>query len=233
MIRFALRRSHNIQWQHLEVTREAHAALKGQAPTVLWFTGLSGAGKSTIANLVETQAAPAGTPHLPARRRQYPPRPEQGSGLHRRRPGREYPPHRRGRPADGGRRPDRPVRLHLAVPRRAADGARHAPRRRVLRDLRRHAARRSGAARRQGPLRQGARAATCPISPASTAPTRRPSRRRSGSIRPRWRPTRRPSTSSTSCSDDGRKCRLAGLTGLEAADSRSVRPPGLEPAEGA
>jgi bifunctional enzyme CysN/CysC len=53
MIRFALRRAHNIHWQHLEVTREAHAALKGQAPKVLWFTGLSGAGKSTIANLVE------------------------------------------------------------------------------------------------------------------------------------------------------------------------------------
>ena len=53
MIRFALRRAHNIHWQHLEVTREAHAAMKGQKPKVVWFTGLSGAGKSTIANLVE------------------------------------------------------------------------------------------------------------------------------------------------------------------------------------
>ena len=53
MIHFALRRSHNLHWQHLEVDREAHAALKGQKPKVLWFTGLSGAGKSTIANLVE------------------------------------------------------------------------------------------------------------------------------------------------------------------------------------
>jgi bifunctional enzyme CysN/CysC len=53
MIRFALRRAQNIHWQHLEVTREAHAALKGQQPKVIWFTGLSGAGKSTIANLVE------------------------------------------------------------------------------------------------------------------------------------------------------------------------------------
>ena len=53
MIRFALRRSHNIHWQHLEVDRDAHAAIKGQKPKVLWFTGLSGAGKSTIANLVE------------------------------------------------------------------------------------------------------------------------------------------------------------------------------------
>jgi bifunctional enzyme CysN/CysC len=53
MIQFALRRAQNIHWQHLDVTREAHAELKGQQPRVLWFTGLSGAGKSTIANLVE------------------------------------------------------------------------------------------------------------------------------------------------------------------------------------
>ncbi len=53
MIHFALRRAHNIHWQHLDVTREAHSELKGQKPRVLWFTGLSGAGKSTIANLVE------------------------------------------------------------------------------------------------------------------------------------------------------------------------------------
>jgi bifunctional enzyme CysN/CysC len=53
MLHFALRRSHNIHWQALDVSREAHARLKQQKPTVLWFTGLSGAGKSTIANLVE------------------------------------------------------------------------------------------------------------------------------------------------------------------------------------
>ena len=53
MIRFALRRSHNIHWQALEVDKARRAALLGQAPKVLWFTGLSGAGKSTIANLVE------------------------------------------------------------------------------------------------------------------------------------------------------------------------------------
>src|SRR3546814_12589953 len=53
MIHFALRRAHNIHWQHLEVDRAAHARLKNQGPRVLWFTGLSGAGKSTIANLVE------------------------------------------------------------------------------------------------------------------------------------------------------------------------------------
>jgi bifunctional enzyme CysN/CysC len=50
---FALRRSANIHWQHLDVDRAARARIKGQQPRVLWFTGLSGAGKSTIANLVD------------------------------------------------------------------------------------------------------------------------------------------------------------------------------------
>jgi len=53
MLSFALRRSQNVHWQALEVTREARAAQKHQQPRLLWFTGLSGAGKSTIANLVE------------------------------------------------------------------------------------------------------------------------------------------------------------------------------------
>jgi bifunctional enzyme CysN/CysC len=53
MIRFALRRAHNIHWQALEVDKSRRGALLGQTPKVLWFTGLSGAGKSTIANLVE------------------------------------------------------------------------------------------------------------------------------------------------------------------------------------
>jgi bifunctional enzyme CysN/CysC len=53
LIHFALRRSQNIHWQAIEVDKRAHAGLKGQRPCVVWFTGLSGAGKSTIANLVE------------------------------------------------------------------------------------------------------------------------------------------------------------------------------------
>ena len=53
LIHFALRRAQNIHWQALAVSREAHARLKNQKAAVLWFTGLSGAGKSTIANLVE------------------------------------------------------------------------------------------------------------------------------------------------------------------------------------
>jgi bifunctional enzyme CysN/CysC len=53
MLHFSLRRSQNVHWQALDVTRETHADLKNQKPAVLWFTGFSGAGKSTIANLVE------------------------------------------------------------------------------------------------------------------------------------------------------------------------------------
>ncbi len=53
MVRRPLRQAGNVHWQDVHVTREAHAAQKGQSPRVLWFTGLSGAGKSTIANLVE------------------------------------------------------------------------------------------------------------------------------------------------------------------------------------
>ncbi len=53
MLHFALRRSHNIHLQPVDVNKAARAAQKGQKPAVLWFTGLSGAGKSTIANLVE------------------------------------------------------------------------------------------------------------------------------------------------------------------------------------
>jgi bifunctional enzyme CysN/CysC len=60
MLHFALRRAENVHWQALDVSRETHARLKGQKPAVLWFTGLSGAGKSTIANLVEKKLAALG-----------------------------------------------------------------------------------------------------------------------------------------------------------------------------
>jgi len=53
MLHFALRRARDVHWQSVDVTREAHAQQKGQEPKVLWFTGLSGSGKSTIANMVE------------------------------------------------------------------------------------------------------------------------------------------------------------------------------------
>ncbi|MCH4152405.1 MAG: sulfate adenylyltransferase subunit CysN [Sphingobium sp.] len=53
MLHFSLRRAQNVHWQALDISRDAHANLKNQKPAVLWFTGLSGSGKSTIANLVE------------------------------------------------------------------------------------------------------------------------------------------------------------------------------------
>ena len=55
MLHFALHRSHNVKWQDLSVTKAARAAQNGQKPACLWFTGLSGAGKSSIADLVEKQ----------------------------------------------------------------------------------------------------------------------------------------------------------------------------------
>ena len=55
MINFALRRSHNIHWQHVEVDKQARSARNGHRPAVVWFTGLSGSGKSTIADLVESE----------------------------------------------------------------------------------------------------------------------------------------------------------------------------------
>jgi bifunctional enzyme CysN/CysC len=53
MLNFSLRRAQNVHWQATEINREAHARQKNQLPRLLWFTGLSGSGKSTIANLVE------------------------------------------------------------------------------------------------------------------------------------------------------------------------------------
>ena len=57
MIHFALRRAQNIHWQATDITRDHHAAMKNQKPAVLWLTGLSGSGKSTIANIVEKKLA--------------------------------------------------------------------------------------------------------------------------------------------------------------------------------
>jgi bifunctional enzyme CysN/CysC len=60
MLHFALRRAHNIHRQAVDIDKAARAALMGHKPAVLWFTGLSGAGKSTIANLVEKKLHAAG-----------------------------------------------------------------------------------------------------------------------------------------------------------------------------
>jgi len=57
MIDFSLRRAQNVHWQATTVERDEHASMKNQTPRVLWFTGLSGSGKSTIANEVERKLA--------------------------------------------------------------------------------------------------------------------------------------------------------------------------------
>ena len=57
LIHFALRRAQNIHWQATDITRDHHANLKNQTPAVVWMTGLSGSGKSTIANAVERKLA--------------------------------------------------------------------------------------------------------------------------------------------------------------------------------
>ncbi|WP_417486191.1 sulfate adenylyltransferase subunit CysN [Maricaulis sp.] len=60
MIEFGLRRASNIHTQAMDVSKERRSQIKGQKPTLLWFTGLSGAGKSTVANIVERKLAEAG-----------------------------------------------------------------------------------------------------------------------------------------------------------------------------
>jgi bifunctional enzyme CysN/CysC len=57
LLNFSLRRAQNVHWQPTDIARAHHAALKNQTPRVLWFTGLSGSGKSTIANEVEKSLA--------------------------------------------------------------------------------------------------------------------------------------------------------------------------------
>jgi len=60
MIDFALRRATNVHWQHLDVDKQMRAQNKGQLPRCIWFTGLSGAGKSTVANLLERRLSSLG-----------------------------------------------------------------------------------------------------------------------------------------------------------------------------
>ena len=124
MIDFALRRAANVHWQALEVSRGARAQLMGQRPCCVWFTGLSGSGKSTIANRLEKRLLRRRAPHVSARRRQRAPWPQPRPGLHRGRSGGEHPPRRRSRAADGGCRAGRAGVVHLAVPRRARGCAR-------------------------------------------------------------------------------------------------------------
>ena len=60
LINFALRRASNIHWQALDINKTTRAATKSQQPSVLWFTGLSGSGKSTVANIVDKRLTAMG-----------------------------------------------------------------------------------------------------------------------------------------------------------------------------
>ncbi len=82
ILNFALRRSQNIHMQAVDVDKKKRSELKKQQSCVVWFTGLSGSGKSTIANIVERKLTEA--TYLPARRRQRQTRAEQRSGIYRR-----------------------------------------------------------------------------------------------------------------------------------------------------
>ncbi|MEO8757321.1 MAG: sulfate adenylyltransferase subunit CysN [Devosia sp.] len=60
VIDFGLRRAQNLSWQSFDVNRNVRAEMKGQHPAVVWFTGLSGSGKSTVANLIEKKLSVEG-----------------------------------------------------------------------------------------------------------------------------------------------------------------------------
>lgn len=60
VINFALQRAANVHWQSLEINKATRAAMKGQMPRCIWLTGLSGSGKSTIANLLEKRLSARG-----------------------------------------------------------------------------------------------------------------------------------------------------------------------------
>ena len=155
MIVHPLRRARNIHWQMLDVDRRQHAAQKHQKPAVLWFTGLSGSGKSTIANLLEKKL------NLEGRHTYLLDGDNIRHGLNRDLGFTDEDRVENIRRvvevarADGRRRAHRARFLHFAVPRRATDGARADGRRRVRRSLRRYAVRRMRAARSQRALRKG------------------------------------------------------------------------------
>ena len=66
LINFGLRRAQNIHWQATDIGRDHHANVKNQKPAVLWMTGLSGSGKSTIVNAVEVSTCANEPPYIPA-----------------------------------------------------------------------------------------------------------------------------------------------------------------------
>ena len=158
---------------------------RARRPACCGSPACPGAGKSTIANLVEKRLHAAGRHTYLLDGDNVRHGLNKRSGLHRRRPRREHPPRGRGREADGRRRADRAGVVHLAVPRRAPDGARLLGEPgefiEVFVDTPLAVAE---AARSQGPVQEGARAATSRTSPASTRPTSRRRTPRSASTPP-------------------------------------------------
>ena len=124
MIRFGLRRATNVHWQALDVNKAGarrRARPEAGDPVVHRPVG----GRQVDDCQPGREKADAGrSPHLSARRRQHPPRPQPRPRLHRCRPGREHPPRRRDRQAVRRCRADRSGLLHLALPLRAPHGAR-------------------------------------------------------------------------------------------------------------
>ena len=79
-IRLAMANDTNVHWHEHGVSREEREKLNGHKGCVVWFTGLSACGKSTVANLVDHKLHSRGRAQLRARRRQHPPRPERRAG---------------------------------------------------------------------------------------------------------------------------------------------------------
>ena len=107
LLHFALRRSHNVRWQ--DARHRQAGARRSQAPASVRRLADRAVGRGQVDDREpgRAQAARPRLPHLPARRRQPPSRPEQGPRIHRERPRREHPACGRGGEVDGRRRPDR------------------------------------------------------------------------------------------------------------------------------
>ena len=187
----ALRRRHRLrrrlhrprrgqEQEHLLDRRKGHAARRalhnGHHGAVVWLTGLSGSGKSTIAHALEARAVQPRHAHLRARRRQHPPRPEFQPRLLARGPRRKHPSRRRSREADGRCRRDRDHRIHFALPRGSAPRPRDRARREAPNSSKSSSMRRSrsaSSATRRTSTKKRARARSR-SSPGSMRPTNRP-----------------------------------------------------------
>ena len=120
MIRFPLMRAANLRWQEFEVTPELRARAKAQRPRCLWLTGLSGSGKSTIANLLEKRLAAEGRHTFVLDGDNIRHGLNRDLGFTEADRAENIRRVARGRPADGGRRPDRDRGLHQSPTARSA-----------------------------------------------------------------------------------------------------------------